>query len=177
MSKLTVPLKEETIIELKSNFPIDPSFERISLPRLAFKSQDMTEGKGKQMKVVQEAGTFITERQSKEINEETGKPVWEKTEIGKEVEGVIVYQRKQLSYYDDSSETYTSSPIYDTDDQIIPLWCNGAEIDSGTSKELKARSEYATTTLKGKPSSKLKDNRILYVLVDDELFQLNLHGS
>jgi hypothetical protein len=178
MSKeLTVPANEETVAALAIGFPVEEGFTRIRLPRMDYQSQDLTEGKGKTMKVVVEAGTFSTEHPTDEENPETGKKIWDTKEIGTEIEATIVFQRKQLSYYDEPTETYTSSPIYDNDDEIIPLWRNKAEIDRGTPAELKSREEYKTTTQKGKPSSKLKDNRILYILHEGELYELSIHGT
>lgn len=176
-NELAKPLSESTVAALRTDFPTEPGFQRAMLPRIAFKAQNVMEGKGKSMKVVIEAGTFFIEKQSKEEDPETGKKLWESEELGTEIEGVIVFQRKQLSYYDESTNSYTSSPIFDNDDEIIPLFRDRAEIDRGTAKELKAREEYAGTTLKGKPKSNLRDNRVLYVLMNDEMYQLTVHGS
>jgi hypothetical protein len=167
---------QEVINQLSSAYPVEQSGLRIILPRISMASQDVTEGKGKAMKVVTEAGTFFIESETDEINEETGKKVWAKDEIGSSFEGIIIYKRKQLRYYDESNETYTSSPVYDNDDEIIPLFCNKKEVARGTPKELKAREEYAFEK-DGKQKSKLEDNRILYVLKDGQLYQLGLRGS
>lgn len=176
MSKeITTRASQEIMEQLKQSFPTDPGVNRIMLPRLSMASQDKTEGKGKAMKVVTEAGTFFIERQSDEIDEETGKKIWTKEEIGKNFEGIILYQRKQLRYYDDSTQTYTSSPIYDEDDEVVPLWCNKAEVARGTPAELKK--QYMYTDKEGKEKSKLEDNKILYVLYNGEVFQMNLRGS
>ena len=165
---------EQELAELKSMFPVVDGFTRISLPRISFISQDKTEGKGKAMKVVAEAGTFLTEKEGEEVDEDD-KKIWEKEEIGTSFDGIIVYQRKQLKMYDANTETFTSSPIYDNDDDIIPLFSNKAEIDRGTPKELKKKYEFVDDN--GKTKSKLEDNRILYILYNDELYQLNLRGS
>lgn len=184
---LSTTVSESKLAALRAEFPIEAGFQRASLPRIVFKSQDVTEeskvnGK-KKVEVVTEAGTFLIEKQSKDaedqlvLDEETGKPVWDSAEVGPEIEGVIVYQRKQLRYFDEATGSFTTSPIYDTDDEIIPLWRDKAEIDRGTPPELKAREEYSGTSLKGKPKSLLEDNRVLYILMDGELYQLNLRGS
>lgn len=166
---------EQALAELKELYPTETSnFNRIMLPRLGFVAQDQTEGKGKTMKVVTEAGTFFEERQTEELDE-NGKKVWKKKEIGLTVEGIILYHRYQLSYYDEATEEYSSTPVYDSKDDILPLFCNKKQIAKGTPDELKAM--YKFTDKDGKEKSKLKDNRILYVLIDNELFQLNLHGS
>lgn len=174
---LALPMNEAMLAEMRNEFPVDASFNRVQFPRLVFKSQDQTEGKGKAMKVVMEAGTFLTETATDEVDE-NGKKVFAKEELGTEIEGIILFQRKQLSYYDESTESYTSSPVYDSDDEIIPLWCNKAEVCKGTPAELKKKYEYVDKD--GKTKSNLKDNRIVYVLlngIDGELYEMNLHGS
>ena len=166
---------EESLAALRAMFPKDAGFERKSFSRLGLTSQDETEGKGKTLKVVAEAGSFFIERASKELHETTGKKKWLKTELGTSIEGIIIFNRKQLSYYNSNDETYSSTPIYDNDDEVIPLFCSGAEIAKGTPKELQAL--YPAQTRTGKPSSALKDNSIVYVLYENELFQMNLHGT
>jgi hypothetical protein len=168
----------EALAALKNNFPQDPGYNRIQLPRIVFKSQDVTEevrvnGK-KQIKVITEAGTFLFERETDELDD-SGKKVWEKEEIGPELEGIIIYQRKQLRMYDETTEEFSSSPIYDEDTEVLPLFCNKAEVAKGTPAELKAM--YAYTDDNGKEKSKLEENRVLYVLIKDELYQLSLRGS
>ncbi len=81
-----------------------------------------------------------------------------------------------MSYYDGDTQLYTSSPIYDTDDEIIPLFSNKKEVDRGTPAELKGREDYAFEK-DGKKKSKLEDNKILYVLYNDDIYQLNLRGT
>ena len=171
-----VAVRDEALIaELNEMFPKETGgFTRIQLPRLSFVSQDQTEGKGKSMVVTAEAGTFFTEKESGEVDE-AGKKVWNKTEIGSSFNGIILYHRYQLSYYDEATEKYTSSPVYDSQDEIIPLWSDKKEVAKGTPAELKA--QYQFVDKDGKTKSKLKDNRILYVMKDGEVYQLNLHGS
>ena len=180
---VAVTPSDASLNALRNSFPQDPGFTRVMLPRITFKSQDVTEGKGKAMKVVTEAGTFIEERETDDVDEVTQKKAWEKTELGQEIEGIILFQRKQLRYFDETTEEYTSSPVYDTEDEVVTLFCNKAEVAKGTPAELKAKYEY--TTKEGKTKSKLEDNRILYILKEadpsakgsPELFQLNLRGS
>jgi len=178
---LAVSASESSLAQLRENFPQDAAFERVSLPRISFKSQDVTEGKGKSMKVVVEAGTFFEETQVKDdqgqlqIDPETQKPQWRSDELGKEIEGIIVFQRKQLKNYNESTEQFTNSPIYDTDEEIVPLFQDGAEVARATPAELKKSYEYVDEN--GKTKSKLEENRILYVLVDGVMHQLNLRGS
>jgi len=44
--------------------------------------------------------------------------------------------------YDEKTEEYTSSPIYDNDDEVIPLWKDRKEVAKGTPKELKEKFHY-----------------------------------
>jgi len=166
---------EAALAMLNESYPVEKGFASINLPRLSMASQDKTEGKGKSMKVVVAAGTFFTEKQTEE-EDENGKKIWEKTEIGDTIEGVILYQRKQLRMYDEATEQFTSSFVYDSDDEVISLFCDKAKVGEGTPKELKAKYEYVDKNT-GKVKSKLEDNRILYVLYEGTVYQLNLRGS
>lgn len=166
---------EESLALLNQQFPVNEGFQRTFLPRLGMFSQDRFEGKGKAAKLTQEAGMFYTEKQTEE-EDENGKKIWEKTELGTEIEGIIVFQRKALRYYDSKLEQYTSSPIFDSNDDIVPLFCNKQEVARGTPAELKARPEYRFEK-DGKIKSKLEDNKVLYVLYDGELYQMTLRGS
>lgn len=165
----------ETLAELRDAFPVEAGYSQVQLPRLGMFAQDQTEGKGKAMKVVSEAGTFFIDKQTDEEDAE-GKKKWEKEEIGTELEGIIFFQRKQLKYFDETTETYTSSAVYDGEDEVVPLFTNKAEVARGTPAELRARPEYQFEK-DGKVKSKLEDNRILYVLKDGEVYQMNLRGS
>lgn len=174
-NKVIAIIDTELLAELKELYPAEVNnFNRISLPRLGFASQDVIEGVGKAKKVTVEAGTFFIERQTEELDE-NGKKVWSKTEIGPVLEGIILYHRYQLSYYDESKEEYSSTPVYDSQDEVLPLFCAKKQVAKGTPAELKAMYKFVGED--GKEKSKLKDNRIVYVLHKDELFQLNLHGS
>ncbi len=169
---------DKSMEALREFYPVETGYQTILLPRLSFVSQDKTEGKGKATKVITEAGTFFSEKQGEnEVENAEGKLVkeWEKEELGSSIEGVILYNRKQLKYYDEDKEEFTSSPVFDTEDEVIPLWCNKKEVARGTPKELKAKYEY--TDKEGKIKSRLEENRILYVLYNDEVHQLNLRGS
>lgn len=163
--------------ELAASYPSEPSVLKITLPRIEMYSQDKFEGKGKAAKLIKEAGMFVMSKPSEEVNKETGKKVWGKEEIGNSFEGVILYQRKQLRHYDEATESYTSSPVYDNDDEVLPLFCDKKEVARNTPEELKKGYEYVDK--EGKTKNKLEDNRILYVLnsSDKEIYQLNLRGS
>ena len=166
---------QELVAQLRESFPFDPSALRIQLPRISMRSQDKMEGTGKNKKVVEAAGTFYEEKQTAEVDEETGKNKWSHDELGDSIKGVILFQRKQLRLYDEKTESYTSSPVFDTVDEVVPLFCNKSEVARGTTAELKAKYEYKDED--GKTKSKLEDNKILYVLVGDDVFQMNLRGS
>lgn len=151
--------------------PQEQGFTRISLPRLGMYSQDKFEGKGKSAVLVKEAGMFYTEVPPTEKDGE-----WTKQELGTSMEGIVLYHRKQLSYYDNATEKYTSSPIYDTPEDVIPLFMDGKEVHRGTTAELKAKYAY-TDPDDGKVKSKLEDMRVLYVLKDGQVYQMTLRGS
>lgn len=172
---LTVAPDAAQLAQLDNLFPQEQGFVDTLFPRLTFKSQDVMEGKGKDKKVIVEAGTFFLEKETEELNEETGRKIWSHDELGDSIDVTIIFQRKQLKYYDESLEEFTSSPIYDTDEEIIPLFLNKKEIFRGTPAELKKHYEY--TDKEGKTKSRLEENRILYVLYNGEVHQMNLRGS
>jgi hypothetical protein len=160
--------------QLAEAYPSEPMAQRINLPRIDYVSQDKTEGKGKSMKVVVEAGTFFTNSATDEKDEE-GKTVYEKKEIGTSFEGIILYQRKQLRYYDESTNEFINTPVYDNDDEVLPLWRSKKEIAKGTPAELKEPYKYEDKD--GKTKCRLEDVRILYIEYDGEIYQLSLRGS
>jgi len=172
---ITLAPSEEVLAQLREAYPVEGNYNKIILPRLGMYSQDQTEGKGKAMKVIAEAGTFYTEKESDEVDEETGKKVWVKEELGNEIVGTILFKRKQLRMYDNDTEQFTSSPIFDSVDEIVPLFCEKKEVARGTTADLKALYQYVAED--GKTKSKLEDNVILYVDVEGTVYQLNLRGS
>jgi hypothetical protein len=168
--EIAVAPSEEAIAELRSSFPVTVGFTKTFLPRISFASQDQTEGKGKSLTVTAEAGTFFTEIQGADKE-------WTKEALGVSIEGTILYYRKQLKFYDSSDEKYTSSPVYDNDDESVILFKDKKQVDKGTPAELKARPQYQGVSAKGKPISKLEENRILYVLYKDAVYQMSLRGT
>lgn len=173
-----VSAPSQAIIEaLRNEYPEEQGFVRNYLPRLGMFSQDVTEGKGKAMKVVTEAGTFFVDRKMEE-NDAKGKIQFEKNEIGDSMKGVIIFQRRQLRHYDEATEEYTSSPIFDFDTDVVKLFKNKKEVASGTAAELKALAKFQITK-DGKTKSALEENKILYVVYgkDHEIFEMNLRGS
>ena len=180
MTKEITTINQELLNQIAGNMPAERSFQRLLLPRLGMYSQDQTietkEDKGKKkIELISEAGTFYIENESEELNE-TGKKVWAKTDIGDIIEGVIVYYRKQLSMYDIATEKYTNSPVYDNDEDILPLFCEKKEIAKGTQAELKAKYKFIDPK-DGKPKSKLQDNKILFILHKGELYQMAIKGT
>jgi hypothetical protein len=172
-------LTEEQLAILNDSYPVEDESTRLQLPRFGMLSKDIIEetgtGKNKKIKVVEAAGTFFTERDLGEVNED-GKKVWTKTFIeGETVEVIIAYHRRQLRKFDSSLEKYISSPIYDNADQVIPLYLDKQIIKRGTQAELQAL--YPALTQKGKPTSDLKEECILYVVYNNELYQMNISQS
>lgn len=171
---LTVAPDAAQLAALDNLFPQEQGFVDAQFPRLTFKSQDVLEGKGKDKKVIIEAGTFFLEQETDEVDE-AGKKKWSHDELGNSIDITIIFQRKQLKYYDEGTGEFTSSPIYDTDEEVIPLFCNKKEIFRGTPAELKKHYEY--TNKDNKVKSNLEENRVLYVLYNGEIHQLNLRGG
>lgn len=167
---------EEQLAFLQQATPTEVGFTRAILPRLGMFSQDVTEGKGKAMKVVTEAGTFFLEYQTEEVDEETGKKLWAKDEIGDTVELIIPYFRKQLRHYNEDTKVYTSSPVYDGENDEVVLFRNKKEIARGTPQQLRSLPEF-TEMKDGKKKSTLEENRVLYVLYKGEMHQMNIRGS
>lgn len=181
--ELMTVASDQQLAELGADFQQEPSFTRMLLPRFGMLSQDKTEevgtGRTKKINLLAAAGTFYFERETEEVairEDGSESKVWEKEWIEDErPEIVILYKRRQLRYYDEAEEKYTSSPVFDRDDEVVVLFKDRAEVARGMVAELKAL--YPGVDKKGKPISLLKDELILYVLVDGEMHQLNLHGS
>lgn len=172
-------LTPEQIALLNEAYPVSESSSRLSLPCLGMLSKDITEetgtGKKKTIKVIEAAGTFYTERDLGEVDEDTGKKVWTKKYLSEEIDVIIVYHRKQLRMYDEGLKKFFSTPLYDSKDQVIPLYMDRKRVAIGTQEELQAK--FPTTNSKGKMSSKLKEEMILFVIYEGELFQCNLSQS
>jgi len=177
MSKEIVKLDPELLAQLDASYPKEKSRLSIQLKKLGMFTKDVTEKVGKKIEIINEAGEFYIEQASDELDE-NGKKVWVKNSIGTSIEGIVIYKRYQLSSYDESSETFFSTPVYDESTDIVPLFNNATkkEIARGTPEELKKLKEFLEVK-DGKTVSKLKDNRVLYVLYKDELYQLTLKGS
>ena len=173
-TEISKTASQEVLAQLAQSFPTDPGALKIQLPRIGFVSQDKTEGKGKAMKVVTEAGTFYLETVADELDED-GKKVFGKEEIGSSIEGIVLFQRKQLKYYDAANNKFISSPVYDSDDEIVPIFGDKKEIARGTPAELKKKYEY--TKDDGKVASRLEENKVLYLIYKGEKYQMTIRGS
>lgn len=171
----------ETLAALRNEFPQEQNAQHISLPRLSLVSQDVTEevkaGGKKQINIITEAGTFVEESKSEdEIDPESGKAVWVKTELGTEIEGIIVFQRRQLRFYDSANEMYTSSNVYDDKDEEVILFSGGKQVAKGFVKDLQAQYPQGKT-LTGRPKPLLEESKVLYVLFNDQPYQMTIRGS
>ncbi len=173
-------LSEEQLAILNESFPVvSDDSNRLTLPRFGMLSKDIVEengkGKNKTITVIEAAGTFYVEKDEGETDE-NGKKKWTRTYLeGDTVDVVIVYHRRQLRKYDSSLEKYISTPIFDSSDQQIPLYLDGQIIKTGTQEQLQAM--YPALTQKGKPTSDLKEEMILYVIYEGELYQANISQS
>jgi hypothetical protein len=179
MSKNKEMLTPEQIEILNNSYPAPEESNRLSLPRFGMLSKDVTEssgtGKNKKITVLEAAGTFFTESDEGEVDED-GKKVWTRKYIdGETVDVQIVYHRRQLRKYDSSLEKYISSPIFDNAEQVIPLYLDKQVIKRGTQAELQKL--YPALTQKGKPTSDLREETILYVIYKDILYQANISQS
>lgn len=175
-------VSEEELALLRESFPIIEGGKRVVLPILGMLSKDLTEesgtGKKKTIKVIEAAGTFFKNYDTGD--EETGedgkvKKIWKKDYLGEEIDVIIVFHRRQLRIFDSSLNKFISSPVYDTADQVIPLFLDGREIARGNQEQLQAL--YPAVSEKGKKTSKLKEEKILYVLYENEMYQVKLTTS
>ena len=178
--KKTNEVSAEQLATLNDNFPVVGDTSRVSYPRFGMLSKDIVEtsgtGKNKKVKVVQAAGTFFTEKDEGEVNPETGKKVWTKSFIeGESVNVIIVFHRRQLRMFDASLEKFYSTPIFDNAEQVIPLFLDKKVMATGTQAFLQGK--FPALTQKGKPTSSLKEETILYVIYEGEMYQCTLTQS
>lgn len=173
MNELSVT-NQDLINQANQNMPSNDGFRRRIFPRLVMQTQDKTEGKGKAMTVIAEAGMFHSEVETPEIDGD-GKAIWDNNDLGKSFEGTVVYYRKKLSMYDDATKKYTSSPLYDDETDVITLFCDRQKIATGTPKDLKAL--YMFTDKEGKQKCLLQEMRALYVLYGGEVYEMTVKGT
>ena len=80
-NKIAKIVTEEQMAELNQGMAVESGFTKIQLPKIGLYTQDKWEGKGKTAKVIAEAGVYYIEEASDEQDEETGKMIWNKSEI------------------------------------------------------------------------------------------------
>lgn len=171
----------EALEALAAMFPQADVINRVQFPKLVFKSQTLLDDD--EETVLVKAGTFFIERPTEEVDED-GKKKWEKVELGKDLEGHIILHRKRLQFWDAKAEEFTSSPMYDSSDEIVPLFRSGEYVTEGTPAELKKlypeMKEFEnkkTGEMEMKEVSKLRDATVLYVLVNGETLELTITGT
>ena len=177
---VTTEASADVLAQLTAMFPQGDSYNRTKFPKLVFKSQTVLDDNEE---VVIKAGTFFIDRETEEVDEQ-GKNKWESVEVGKTLDGHIIYYRKRLQYWDAKDEVFFSTPMYDEDTEIIPLFKGGEFVAEGTPAQLKAMypkvveySDKKTGEKKTKTVSHLDDAKVLYVLVNGELLELTIRGS
>lgn len=177
---ISKPLTDEELAILNDGYPVsDDESSGLKLPRLEMLAKDITEetgtGKNKKITIVNAAGEFFTEEDKGEVNDE-GKKVWTREYIdATNINVIIVFHRRQLRKYDSSLEKFISTPIFDNKDQIIPLYLDRQVIKRGTQDQL--QSLYPAISQKGKPTSTLKEEAILFVIYNNKLYQMNITQS
>jgi hypothetical protein len=178
---VTTEASAEALAALAAMFPQGDTFNRAQFPKLTFTSQAKLDDDGETIKI--KAGTYAIEQASDEVDEE-GKKVWERTELGKTIEGHIIFQRKRLQYWDADANAFVSSPMYDNDNDVIPLFKAGQFMAEGTPAELKAMfpvtkkyKDKKTGEEKEYQGSLLKDASVLYILIGEKLVELTLTGT
>lgn len=173
-------LTEEQLAVLNESFPVSTDESSgLKLPRLGMISKNVTEetgtGRNKKIVILQPAGSFFTESDEGEVDA-AGKKVWTRHYIEEPtIEGTIVFYRRQLRLFDASLKKYISTPIFDNENQVIPMYLDRKVIKRGTQEQL--QSLYPALTLKGIKTSDLKEEAILYVLYDGKLHQMNISQS
>lgn len=158
--------------------------QNIYLPRLQMLAKDKTEEKivnrKKEITVLEVAGTFYTETEDGEVEveDEKGKIVKKKNYVKnyfsdqESIDLVVFFQRYQLKYYDNDTESWITSTVYDFKDEEVTLWHGKKKLETGKPADL--QDKYPRTD-KGQP--KLEAAKILYVLFNGEAFQISLSTS
>ncbi len=171
--EVTVAPSADVVAALMGNIAPEDGYTDVQFPRINFVSKDITEekkvGGKKVIEIITEAGTFMKEVYDKESKE------YIKSELGKTIDVTFVFERKQLKHYSEANG-YTSSPIYDTDEDVVPLFNKKKTVYRGTPVELRAKAEF-TKIEEGKKKSTLEEQKVLYVLFEGEMHQLTIRGS
>lgn len=186
----------EALQALDALVPQGDTYNRVQFPKLVFKSQNKfgdkldkdgnpvldADGEVEQVQAVK-AGSFYIEKPTGETDE-NGKELWSSELIGKEVKAHIVYHRKRLQMWDADEEVFYSTPIYDDNSELVPLFKQGEFVTEGKPAELQALypklQEYTdkkTGEKKTRMGSKLQEASVVYLLVNDELLELTLTGT
>ena len=179
-------LSQDQIQELKLQQPIENSYQKMHFPELGMLSQDETEesgtGKAKKIEVINAAGEFFIKTKEEVIEDGKTKNVYSNKYFdGETLEGIIVYHRKMLKMWDAGNKVFITTPIFDDENEIIPLFSSGKKYTKdgmevkGNIKQL--QSLFPAVSAKGTPTSKLKQITILYVLMDDKMYQMELSAS
>lgn len=170
----------EVLAQLNAMFPQGDSYNRTKFPKLVFKSQTVLD---EDENVVIKAGTFFVERETEEVDEH-GKNKWESVEVGKTLDAHIVYYRKRLQFWDAKEVVFYSTPLYDEEFEVIPLFKAGEYVCEGTPAQLKAMypkvvevEDRKTGEMKQKTVSQLRDARVIYVIFNGELLELTISGT
>jgi len=177
---LATEASAEALAALAAMAPQADTYNKTTFPKITFKSQTVLDD---DENVVIKAGTFFTEKPTDEEDED-GKKIWEKKELGKSLDGHIIYHRTKLSFWNDEEQAFYSTPMYDLATDIVPLFKSGEFVADGTPDALKAMyridipyKDKKTGEDKTFPGSLLREARVLYVLLNGELFELTVTGT
>lgn len=174
----SLALTEEELSILSESYPVIENEGRQTFPRMGVLADDLVEetgtGKNKKIIVLQPAGTFFT---SKDLGEtdETGKKIWTAEYLDETIDVVITFHRYQLKIYDKGLKKYISSQIYDQPNQYLSLYLDKQVIKKGVEKDLQAL--YPERTTKGKMTTGLKKQIILYVVYNEEMYQFDTNQT
>lgn len=178
---------DEELAELNDVYQSEEFTSGPKVPRIEFTAKDVVEvsgvGKTKKIKVITAAGEFIKSVQSETETDEAGKKIWEKEELGDQIEGIVLYKRMQLRMFvqDGKEGHYISSAPYDSKNEKVALFENKKKIATGTPEELQEEYTYEAENDKKQKYQKcdLKEEKILFILnaADGEVYQLTVRGS
>lgn len=179
MKKQVEELSDEQLAILNQGYPQSDESNRTVYPRLGMLSKDDTEesgtGKSKKITVIEASGTFFTESDKGETDDK-GKKKWTREYLkGEEIDVIIAFERKRLRMYDSNMKKFYTTPFYDSHEQVLPLYLDKKIVKRGLPSELQALFPKMTQT--GKKSSNLKEETILFVLLDGEMYMIELSMS
>lgn len=168
---------QEALDALSQQFPQAESFNRPQFPKLVFNSQTKLDDDDK---VIMKAGALAIDTATEEKDED-GKTIFDREEIGQSLEGHIIYHRLRLQMWIEEETTFYSSPMYDSQNDIVPLFAGGDFVKAGTPKELRALYPHEIEYEKGGEkktftTSHLQEVPVLYVLIGEKLVELTITG-